>query len=72
MAKNPSTVWEFETNLKEDLRAKTKLDAEEILAIKKLNLIDLQACCGHARKNFSLERMIEEYITAYKKLLELK
>ena len=35
MVKNPSTVWEFETNLKEDLRAKTKLDAEELLTIKK-------------------------------------
>lgn len=35
MAKNPSTVWEFINNLILDLRAKTKMDTQEILEIKK-------------------------------------
>lgn len=37
MAQNPETVWEFEENLKEDLRAKTQLDVAELQAAKELN-----------------------------------
>jgi thimet oligopeptidase len=34
MAKNPQTVWAFETKLKEDLKVKTALDLQELQAIK--------------------------------------
>jgi thimet oligopeptidase len=37
MAQNPATVWEFEENLKEDLRAKTQLDVAELQAAKESN-----------------------------------
>ena len=34
MAKNPQTVWAFETKLKEDLKVKTALYLQELQAIK--------------------------------------
>ena len=37
MAQDPTTVWEFEENLKEDLRAKTQLDVAELQAAKESN-----------------------------------
>ena len=37
MAQNPETVWEFEENLKEDLREKTQLDIAELQAAKESN-----------------------------------
>jgi len=41
MARNPATVWEFVNNLKRDLKTKSNLDKEELLAIK----------AGHAGKS---------------------
>jgi thimet oligopeptidase len=35
MAKTPATVWDFETKLKNDLRAKTEDDKKELLGLKK-------------------------------------
>ena len=37
MAQDPATVWEFEENLKDDLREKTRLDVTELQAAKKAN-----------------------------------
>ena len=37
MAQDPATVWEFEENLKYDLREKTELDVAELQAAKKAN-----------------------------------
>lgn len=37
MAKNPQTVWDFETNLKEDLLSKKQSDLQELLVIKNAN-----------------------------------
>lgn len=43
--------------------------AEAVSAVKKLKHADHYACREHACSNFSLERMIEEYISAYKNVL---
>lgn len=40
MAKNPSTVWEFETSLKDKVKAKSKEDIKELLAIKNRDVKD--------------------------------
>jgi len=40
MAKTPEAVWDFETKLKEDLRAKTELDYNEILEVKRSKFSD--------------------------------
>ena len=37
MAQDPAMVWEFEENLKDDLREKTELDVAELQAAKKAN-----------------------------------
>ena len=37
MVQDPATVWEFEENLKDDLREKTQLDVAELQAAKKAN-----------------------------------
>ena len=37
MAQDPATVWEFEENLKDDLRERTQLDVAELQAAKKVN-----------------------------------
>ena len=37
MAQDPTTVWEFEEDLKDDLREKTQLDVAELQAAKKAN-----------------------------------
>jgi len=42
---------------------------EAVAAVKKLDQVDPQACRDHAFKNFSLQRMIDEYIEAYNVVL---
>lgn len=44
--------------------------AEAVSAVKKLKQTDHYACREHACRNFSLERMIDEYISAYKVVLQ--
>lgn len=44
--------------------------AEAVSVVKKLKLVDHYACHEHACLNFSLERMIDEYISAYKMILQ--
>lgn len=43
--------------------------AEAVSAVEKLTSIDAHACRQHACDNFSRERMIDEYIDAYKTVL---
>lgn len=43
--------------------------AEAVTAVKKLKNISPAACRDHAEKNFSLERMTEEYLSAYESVL---
>lgn len=46
-------------------------DTEEaVSAVRKINRIDHHACREHAILNFSRERMIDDYITAYGKVLK--
>jgi len=39
--------------------------AEAVSAVKKLKQIDPHSCQEHAHRNFSQQRMIDEYIKAY-------
>jgi glycosyltransferase involved in cell wall biosynthesis len=43
--------------------------AEAAMAVKKLNRISSDACREHASNKFSLERMVDEYISVYKEVL---
>ncbi len=44
--------------------------SEAVAAVKKLKQIDHHACREHAQRNFSKERMIDEYISAYEMVLQ--
>jgi glycosyltransferase involved in cell wall biosynthesis len=44
--------------------------ADAVAAVQKLIDIKPQACRKHASRNFSIERMIDEYISAYKMVLK--
>jgi glycosyltransferase involved in cell wall biosynthesis len=44
--------------------------AEAVNAVEKLKTIDPLACRQHACRNFSRERMIDDYIGAYKTVLQ--
>ncbi|MFT6941566.1 MAG: glycosyltransferase involved in cell wall biosynthesis [Bacteroidia bacterium] len=43
-----------------------------VIAVKKLSDIDTQDCHDHAVKNFSNDRMVDQYVAAYKKVIERK
>ena len=43
---------------------------EAVSAVRKINRIDHHACREHAILNFSRERMIDEYVDAYEKVLK--
>ena len=45
-------------------------NAEAVSAVKKLKHIDHYTCREHACRNFSTERMIDEYFSAYKMVLQ--
>jgi len=44
--------------------------AEAVSAVKKLKHVDHYACREHACRNFSLDRMIDEYVSAYEIVLQ--
>ena len=44
--------------------------SEAILAVQKLNEISALDCRTHAETNFSMDKMIDSYIAAYKKVIE--
>ncbi len=61
MAKTPETVWEFENNLKEELKAKSKLDYDELLAIKKTQIENANIINGWERSYYSNILKKEKY-----------
>jgi len=61
MAKTPETVWEFENKLNQELKAKSQLDYDELLEIKKTKIEDAKVINGWENSYYSNILNIEKY-----------
>ncbi|MFY0652945.1 MAG: Zn-dependent oligopeptidase [Cyclobacteriaceae bacterium] len=61
MAKDPETVWAFETKLKEDLRAKAEMDYQEVLEVKKAKIGNVDILNNWERGFYSNILLMEKY-----------